>query len=421
MTMKEKKEQDIKVHSKTIRVILSILIAFCVWLAAMLAAPEINKVIRGVPIEVDIPTSMALEVIDGDQTTVAVFLDGKQYEIGNYTNKDILVQADLSVVKGAGIYDVPLIVPESTNQKYTVSSINPSSVTMTFDNQMTNEFEIDIDISGLKIPKDYTSPHDEVVLEPSTVRVVGAQGVVSRIAKAVVEVSFDEEVRTTQKLKQEIVFYDANGRKVEVAGAPGVHPDATTCNITIPVKKMMRLPLTLSFLNTPNAFPLEQLSYTLSQETLWVAAEESEIKNYSELILGFVDFKQLNLAESSKMIFDVTLPEGFTNLDKVDSVEVIFDNPNIVSSPISLKNFKLINVPAGFDVTVNQSALRAEIVGSRSIMNGIVPGDFVMELDFAGVDLSPGKHEFPVSIYAPTKGFVWAVGDYSVMITVKTN
>ncbi len=421
MTMKEKKEQDIKVHSKTIRVIISILIAFCVWLAAMLAAPEINKVIRGVPIEVDIPTSMALEVIDGNQTTVAVFLDGKQYEIGNYTNKDIVVQADLSVVKGAGIYDVPLIVPESPNQKYTVSSINPSSVTMTFDNQMTNEFEIEIDISGLKIPKDYTSPHDEVVLEPSTVRVVGAQGVVSRIAKAVVEVSFDEEVRTTQKLKQEIVFYDANGRKVEVAGAPGVHPDATTCNITIPVKKMMRLPLTLSFLNTPNAFPLEQLSYTLSQETLWVAAEESEIKNYSELILGFVDFKQLNLAESSKMIFDVTLPEGFTNLDKVDSVEVVFKNPNIASAPISLKNFKLINVPSGFDVTVNPSALRAEIVGSRSIVNGIGPGDFVVELDFAGVDLSPGKHEFPVSIYAPTKGFVWAVGDYSVMITVKTN
>ena len=46
---------------KTLRIILSIVIAFFVWMAAMLAAPEITKAIRDVPITVDIPTSAMLE------------------------------------------------------------------------------------------------------------------------------------------------------------------------------------------------------------------------------------------------------------------------------------------------------------------------------------------------------------------------
>ena len=32
----------------------------------------------------------------------------------------------------------------------------------------------------------------------------------------------------------------------------------------------------------------------------------------------------------------------------------------------------------------------------------------------------PGKYEVPVSIYAPTKGFVWAVGEYTVTVEAKS-
>ena len=32
-----------------------------------------------------------------------------------------------------------------------------------------------------------------------------------------------------------------------------------------------------------------------------------------------------------------------------------------------------------------------------------------------------GKYEMPVSIYAPTKGYVWAVGEYSVTVDAKAS
>ena len=97
---------------KTLRIVLSIVIAFFVWMAAMLAAPEITKAIRDVPITVDIPTSAMLEVVDGADTKVSLVLDGKQFEIGSYGPENVRVVADASAITEPGTYEVPLVVSE---------------------------------------------------------------------------------------------------------------------------------------------------------------------------------------------------------------------------------------------------------------------------------------------------------------------
>ena len=79
---------------KTLRIVLSIVIAFFVWMAAMLAAPEITKAIRDVPITVDIPTSAMLEVVDGADTKVSPVLDGKQFEILKFRSMRVDAEKD---------------------------------------------------------------------------------------------------------------------------------------------------------------------------------------------------------------------------------------------------------------------------------------------------------------------------------------
>ena len=79
---------------KTMRIILSVVIAFFVWMAAMLAAPEITKHIKDVPISVDIPTSAMLEVIEGEDTKVSLILDGKQFEILKFRSMRVDAEKD---------------------------------------------------------------------------------------------------------------------------------------------------------------------------------------------------------------------------------------------------------------------------------------------------------------------------------------
>ena len=404
---------------KTLRIILSIVIAFFVWMAAMLAAPEITKAIKDVPITVDIPTSAMLEVVDGADTKVALVLDGKQFEIGNYGPENVRVVADASAITEPGTYEVPLVVSDNGTRSYTVTSISPSTVTLTFEARTTKLLQIQPSITGLTTPADYIAPENEITLDPSTVEISGAESFISRVERAVIEVNFTREVSSTQSQNSKIVYYDAEGNRLETEDITYFHQDVNSVAVTIPVKRVATLPLVVSFLNVPENFPEEELSYTLSVDTLTVAAEDSVLRSHSSLVLGYIDFKQMNLLTSSQMDFTVQLPEGFTNMDDTEVVTVSFEADDLASTSLSLKNFQIVNVPDGYTATVGEEVRRVYGVGRKSIISGIAAGDFVVKVDLSDMNLRNGKYEIPVSIYAPTKGFVWAVGEYSVTVDAK--
>lgn len=404
---------------KTLRIILSLVIAFFVWMAAMLAAPEITKHIKDVPITVDIPTSAMLEVVAGEDTKVSLVLDGKQFEIGNYGPENVRVIADASAITEPGTYEVPLIVSDNGTRSYSVTSISPSTVSLTFEARTKKLLQIQPSITGLTTPDNYIAPENEITLDPSAVEISGAESFISRVERAVIEVNFTREVSSTQSQNSKIVYYDENGNRLETEDISYFHQDVSSVAITIPVKRVATLPLSVSFLNAPENFPEEELSYSLSVDSITVAAEDSVLRNHSSLVLGYIDFKQMNLLTSSQMDFTVQLPDGFTDMDDIEVVTVSFDADDLASTNLSLKNFQIVNIPDGYTATVNEESLRVHVIGRKSIISGISAGDFVVKVDLSDINLRSGKYEIPVSIYAPTKGFVWAVGEYSVTVQAK--
>lgn len=404
---------------KTLRIILSLVIAFFVWMAAMLAAPEITKHIKDVPITVDIPTSAMLEVVEGEDTKVSLVLDGKQFEIGNYGPENVRVIADASAITEPGTYEVPLIVSDNGTRSYSVTSISPSTVSLTFEARTKKLLQIQPSITGLTTPDNYIAPENEITLDPSAVEISGAESFISRVERAVIEVNFTREVSSTQSQNSKIVYYDENGNRLETEDISYFHQDVSSVAITIPVKRVATLPLSVSFLNVPENFPEEELSYSLSVDSITVAAEDSVLRNHSSLVLGYIDFKQMNLLTSSQMDFAVQLPDGFTDMDDIEVVTVTFDADDLASTNLSLKNFQIVNIPDGYTATVNEESLRVHVIGRKSIISGISAGDFVVKVDLSDINLRSGKYEIPVSIYAPTKGFVWAVGEYSVTVQAK--
>ncbi len=404
---------------KTLRIILSLVIAFFVWMAAMLAAPEITKHIKDVPITVDIPTSAMLEVVEGEDTKVSLVLDGKQFEIGNYGPENVRVIADASAITEPGTYEVPLIVSDNGTRSYSVTSISPATVSLTFEARTKKLLQIQPSITGLTTPDNYIAPENEITLDPSAVEISGAESFISRVERAVIEVNFTREVSSTQSQNSKIVYYDENGNRLETEHISYFHQDVSSVAITIPVKRVATLPLSVSFLNVPENFPEEELSYSLSVDSITVAAEDSVLRNHSSLVLGYIDFKQMNLLTSSQMDFAVQLPDGFTDMDDIEVVTVSFDADDLASTNLSLKNFQIVNIPDGYTATVNEESLRVHVIGRKSIISGISAGDFVVKVDLSDINLRSGKYEIPVSIYAPTKGFVWAVGEYSVTVQAK--
>ena len=381
---------------KTLRIILSLVIAFFVWMAAMLAAPEITKHIKDVPITVDIPTSAMLEVVEGEDTKVSLVLDGKQFEIGNYGPENVRVIADASAITEPGTYEVPLIVSDNGTRSYSVTSISPATVSLTFEARTKKLLQIQPSITGLTTPDNYIAPENEITLDPSAVEISGAESFISRVERAVIEVNFTREVSSTQSQNSKIVYYDENGNRLETEDISYFHQDVNSVAITIPVKRVATIPLSVSFLNIPENFPEEELSYSLSVDSITVAAEDSVLRNHSSLVLGYIDFKQMNLLTSSQMDFAVQLPDGFTDMDDIEVVTVSFDADDLASTNLSLKNFQIVNIPDGYTATVNEESLRVHVIGRKSIISGISAGDFVVKVDLSDINLRSGKYEIPV-------------------------
>ncbi|MDR2931938.1 MAG: hypothetical protein LBV27_02410, partial [Oscillospiraceae bacterium] len=80
----------------------------------------------------------------------------------------------------------------------------------------------------------------------------------------------------------------------------------------------------------------------------------------------------------------------------------------------------LLNKPDKYDITVTGDTINnVKFVGYESVLSQMTADDIVMECDLAEREITEGQYQLPVRFSVPTKGFVWATGEYSVILEVK--
>lgn len=398
--------------------ILSLVIAFALWMFTVMVIDndDVNT-IRGVPITIDQSTLDAFNLIvtDGDETTVTVDVSGKRYDIGNLTKEDITVRAVLTSVTEPGTYEIALQAVNVLNNNYNISLVGKTSVEMSFDRVDSAEIAITADIGGLQVPTGYLLGQTEV--SPSTITIQGPQLEIDKIEKAVVSATLRGSITRSQSIPAQIVFYDAQGNEVSAAR---LQTSITSANIIIPVKKILELPLTLSFNNIPRGLDTDQFVAVLSNENITIAAPESDLIDFEEITLGNIDFKSFDLSEQNVYTFEVALPLGFVNVNNIETVVVEFDNSGISSRTLDLSSFVLTDVPEGYIAEVTTPSLNnVKIVGDSKVLSTLKPEDFVISVNFPNQDVQIGQYEMPVSIWLEKDELAWAVGSYSAVVSVR--
>ena len=137
--------------------------------------------------------------------------------------------------------------------------------------------------------------------------------------------------------------------------------------------KKKEVPVTLSFINVPEGFPVNQLDFTISNETIEVAGPESNIDQYREISLGQIDIRTLDL--NSTYSFSVELPTGYVNTQNIQSVLVQFDSTGMVEKNFNVTNIVVENVPLNYEVEVTTEPSRSIpqgqlYAGASCIANG---------------------------------------------------
>ncbi len=380
-----------------------------------------KKTVHDVPVEINLPSTSDLNVVEGEDATVTAEISGMRYNIGNFHGEDVRLQASLTGVTKPGTYTLRVEAVNEEGRKYEVLSITPSTIEVTFDREVERDIPLELELTGAEVPDEEAFQLGEATISPTMVTIQGPETQVNRIARGVVRATLTEPLSATEKLDLPIVFLDSDGNTVPV----GTEGSLVTCNyetvrVEIPVLRIVELPTTLSFINVPTDFPLEELEYTLSNDYITVAATAETLSRYYEVPIGYVDLSQLDLTVNSSLTFKLQLPDAIRNYNNIENVVVEFNSEGFEAKTLSVRNIVIRNVPPDYDAQLlTRSINNVRMIGPSEIIDGLKSTDLVAEIDFADQEVQTGQYEVSVQIYAPNKGLVWAIGEYTAVVSVQ--
>lgn len=419
--MKPKKFFQRLLHYNLFLKLISLVVAFFIWVVVATAVDtSFRREIGEVPVDINLQSNtlsrLGMSIISLEPQTVRVRINGTRYVVGALSAENIRIEPDLSAVNTAGTQTLPLRWVDESGGEYTVEQITPPTASVRIDRMDQKTFDITASITGVSLPEGYIK--EDEIITPERVTLTGPIGDLNKVQHALVNIDMNKSMTATETVTGEIVLVDASGNVIE---SSHIHKDYDTAEVTVSVLKVKEVPLTIDFINKPYGFPLDKLKYTLDRSTINIAGPQTLVDSYDEVLLGYIDFKQLDL--SARRIFDVQLPSGFDNIDNIQSVSVSFDMEGYASQEFNLSEIRILNPPANYEVTIPGSQqMRVRMVGPAETLESMTPEDIIAEVDLSEREVLTGQIKWPVTIYAPGKGVVWAVGDYvtTVSIAAKT-
>lgn len=354
---------------------------------------------------------LGLNIIGEASQNVTVKVRGQRYLLAQLEPEDLNITASLEKVDGPGSYSLSL---SGENDGIEYLSISPNTLDVKFDVFSTKTLPVETDLEGLTIPEGYLVQDQSV--SPKSITVSGPDEDLSRVERCVFSSTFNKPLQRTTTVEGQVTLLDKNGDEV-VSDHISLSSEEVT--LTIPVLKIKELPFTIKFINLPPSMSEEDLTYNLSSSTLEIAGPVDQVDRYSELVLGYVDMKELT--PDGVYVFEVqdALPADFVNVQNVENVVVDFVMDDVGYRYINVDNFQLLNTSAEYDITVRTERLSNVLIYARQdILDELVPGDLVAEIDMSTREIIPGQFSIGVTIYAPNKELLWVSGDYSVIIHV---
>ncbi len=408
-------------YNDRILMIISVILGIIVW-AFVVNVVETDKKqkIPDIPVAFDTTSleKLGLSVISVDNKTVEIEVVGSRFTVSQLTPDDFITSVSLFGVDSPGTYDLEVQVSKKyQNTDYNINQpTSPIMVSVRFDKYVSKKLPLSIDLSSITVPGGYIM--EKHYITPSEITISGPETDVARVSKCLVvpDPALPETVDKTTVGSGGVVLYDVTGQLVDMTN---LKLDRDRADVTIPVLKQKTLPIKLEFSNVPDNFLLEELQYSLSDTQILVAGPAETIDTMSKISVRYVDMKLVE--PNSVFAFDIELPEGFVNIDNITSVKVDFAIADYEVRKFNIKTINIVNEPTNYEVKLATKGINnVQIVGPPEVLDLITAGDIIAEVDVSDRDLGTGsQHNVPARIIIPSRGAVWAIGDYSVVITVR--
>lgn len=410
---------DIKKNYKTL--ILAFIVAFGFWVVASIQVfPTIDKDINGINIEAQLTEYMVqnnLEIVTGVTELASIKIEGRRYEISDLTNEDFFASVDLSDVRSAGTYTLPITVSSKTADKdYAYLKTEPRAVTLTIDEIISKEFTLTGLAPDIRLPEGYYA--DSITAEPASIMLTGSAETLNRITRVEARSTFHGEISESHQTSCELYVYGTNNVRIP---SDDIQFSTNNVSININILKQKELPLKLSIVGYPSNFNISSLKYEILPETITIAAPDDSIDSLSELNIGTVDISDIQFSTNSNI--PIVLPDGYKNLSNNRFARIYwdFENYGTVDIPMTITEDNVIisNPPDNYDISIITKELLLKVIGPSARIMMLSSSYMTVNVDLLGVTLHEGSQDVNVTIQMRGANLqYWISGEYTVTINV---
>lgn len=401
---------------------ISLIISIGLWLTVSLVLrPSGEIVVSGVGVNINVQSGflneLGLSAIEGSESTVNVTISGSRAVIGGVSAEDIFISPSLSGVSGAGEYELELKASNNGTKDFDIISVSPATIKVKFDKYVDKIVDLEYNVNGeYNIPDEFIQ--EEIYTDPSQIVITGPERDLADIDKAVVEIALFGDYSETIAVTGDVMLVDEKGEPINY-NKNVIKLSTNTATVYVPVYKTAVLPITFDYTNVPKNFDLSNLKYSLSVSEILAEGEDSIIDKYSDIFVGYIDIRRITIDNTSESL-SINLPEGLTMQNGVNKVDINFDLTDYAETVFNATQITIINVPKDYKVSSNTKRVSVTLIGPKEVVNSISPKDIVVEVDLSAREITQtGQYKIQAEVFLPEGVNAWAIGTYSITVTVK--
>ena len=351
-----------------------------------------------------------LMLLSEDTYRVNITVSGSRQDVSKINAGNIQVVANLSKIEEPGEhklnYDV--IYPGDVPSGAVKAKRDPDWITVVVARKKTKEIPVTVTYEG-DVPADYIKDTAALELDHTYVEITGPEEVVDQIDHAAIAINCNGRTESIY----ESFRYELQDQHNEPVDAGFITTNVSEVRVYLPVVMVKKIPLTVTLVDGGGATgDTTKLSFEPSHIT--ISGGETALAAMEELNLGIIELAQLT--KDQDLTFDITLPEGVTNISNLPTATVSISFPKLATREFTITEFEQVNLAAGMKWESLTKQLTITVRGLKSEVQRLNAADIIARVDLNGVENTSAVE--PDIIFPKSYESLGVLGSYSVSVQV---
>lgn len=403
---------------KILYALLATIIAFGLWLYVVtMVNPEWEETFYHIPVVLEneeILVDRGFMLALDEEPKVTLRLSGSRTDLMKLNSGNITLIADLSRVYSAGEQSIgyTIIYPgDLPNNAFEIVSQTPKQITLSITQWKSKEVAVQVAFEG-SLPEQFIAFKENAILEYDKITVTGPAEIIDQIATAKVTVNLDNQKDT---ISQEFSYTLCN-EKGEPVDDTQVKTNVEQIQYTLKIQQWKDIELRFDVIDG-GGLKKEDCIINISIPTIRVSGNEKALAELKYLQLDTIDLGEL--VEDFSSSYDITLPEGLTNLTEQSTVLVSVDIPELEMRQFAVTDIQATNIPAGLKVEIVTKEKIVTVRGPEELLSTMTSEDVLIIIDFSNAEIGTNPYKAMVYVKDQLSGKVGIVGSYDIWATIE--